>query len=121
MAGTGGKRAGAGRPKTKLSRTVKPLKKVTAEEVLAEVDEKLFWHDLLTATQTISVVVIHQDEEGNAQGEPAREMQTVPDNKIRIDALKYLTNRRDGMPKQAVEMEHGGSVILQHTVPRPKR
>lgn len=112
MAGTGGKRAGAGRPKTKLSRTVEPLKKATAEEILASIDETAFWQDLLWATTVVSVKVL---------GEDSYQEITIPDRKIRIDAGKYLTNRRDGMPKQAIENEHSGSILMQHSIPRPAR
>lgn len=95
----GGKRTGAGRPRVKLSRTKAPLKRITAEEILAEVDEKAEWFELLDAETVISVRVI-----GGENGE--RENVTVPDYRVRIDALKYLTNRRDGMPAQA--LKHSG-------------
>lgn len=88
----GGKRTGAGRPAVKLSRTKAPLKRTTAEEILAEIDEKQAWMDLLNAELTIP----------NGKEAPI----TVADNRLRADVLKYLTNRRDGMPAQA--LKHSG-------------
>ncbi|HEV7218626.1 MAG TPA: hypothetical protein VGN39_07105 [Terriglobales bacterium] len=94
----GGKRERAGRPKTQLSRVkaFAPLRKSTAEQILSQHDEEALWNELLTATSVISVAVVSG---GNGN---EREQITVPDYKIRIDALKYLTNRRDGMPIQAI-------------------
>lgn len=91
----GGKRAGAGRKPTKLSVTGNRLKKATAEEILASVDEMEMWQSLLNATQIQSIRVI-------GDGESDREMETVPDWKIRLESLKYLTDRRDGKPAQSV-------------------
>jgi hypothetical protein len=89
----GGKRNGAGRPVVKLSRTKAALKRVTAEEILSELDEKQTWLDLLSATLTIP---------GGKETGPIE----VPDNRLRADVMKYLTNRRDGMPAQS--LKHGG-------------
>ncbi|HEY2496545.1 MAG TPA: hypothetical protein VGK24_05710 [Candidatus Angelobacter sp.] len=98
----GGKRTGSGRKKTKLSVTGEKLKKVTAEEILAASDEIEGWHELLTATTVSSVVVVHVGEDGKPQGEPTREMITVPDLRIRLEARKYLTDKRDGKAPQAL-------------------
>lgn len=100
MAGYGGKRAGAGRKRTPLSRENKlgPLKRVTAEEILAEMDEKQFWIDMLTASTVISVKVI-----GGEDGQ--FEQITVPDYNTRLKAGIYVTNRRDGAPPQAIQHE----------------
>ena len=72
------------------------MRKSTAEQILSQHDEEALWNELLTATSVISVAVIAG---GNSN---EREQITVPDYKIRLDALKYLTNRRDGMPIQAI-------------------
>lgn len=109
----GGKRKGAGRPQVKLSRTLKPLKKATAEEILAEHDEIGMWRDLLTASEITSVTVI-----GGAEGLKYHEV-NVPDYKIRIDALKYLTNRRDGMPAQSVKVEDNTKDLNFGSIPIP--
>ena len=81
---SGGKREGAGRKKTQLSRVTgvghgAGLRKVVAED-LADLDEKGLWSGLA------------QHEEP----------------KVRLDALKYLTDRRDGKAPQAMSMEVSG-------------
>jgi hypothetical protein len=102
----GGKREGAGRPKTKLSRLASaPLRKSTAEEILSQHDEEALWNELLTAN---TVIWVAAPAGGNGN---EREHITVPDYKIRIDALKYLTNRRDGMPIQAIAGASGPTVF----------
>lgn len=103
MAERGGKRTGAGRPKVKLSREAIPLKKVSAEAILASIDEAAFWNDLLTATTTTQVVVTTLDEDGQISGKPSEERITVPDYRIRLEAGKYLTDRRDGRPAQSLQ------------------
>lgn len=96
----GGKRSGSGRKAVKLSGSGK-LKRVDAEEILAaQDDEKESWLALLGATTTVSVAVIYPD--GKEEGQPTRELITVPDNKIRLEARKYLTDKRDGKAPQAV-------------------
>jgi hypothetical protein len=101
----GGKRSGSGRKAVKLARTDKKLKRVEAEEILAATDEKQDWIDLLNATEVVSVSVV-----GGEEGE--RKQVTVPNHKIRLEARKYLTDRRDGKPAQAVHHsgESGGPV-----------
>ena len=89
----GGKRPGAGRHATKLSRSTAPIHRTTADDVLTTIDEKQTWLDLLSATITIP---------GGKETGPIE----VPDNRLRADVMKYLTNRRDGMPAQA--MKHSG-------------
>ena len=81
----GGAGRGQGRKKNSLSRVtpikaalahgkVEPIRRATAEEILGKQDEMAIWGQLLT------------DD----------------DPKVRLDAIKYLTNRRDGMPLQAI-------------------
>jgi hypothetical protein len=124
----GGKREGSGRKKTRLSSSGK-LRRVDAEEILASSDEKEDWLALLQATTTTSVVVVHVSEDGKPQGESSREVISVPDNKIRLEARKYLTDRRDGKAPQAVHHsgEEGGPVefLVRHIggrqIPNPAR
>lgn len=110
----GGKRTGSGRRATKLSRTVEPLKKVQAEEILAESEEKSAWLELLNAEMTVSVNVIVTDGE-TGKTETEREAVKVPDYRIRLEARKYLTDRRDGKAKQAVEVggKDGGPIVFK--------
>jgi hypothetical protein len=78
----GGARPGAGRPpKPKVT-----VKKASAETILAAVDEKELWTELL-----------------NSDNE-----------KIRLEALRYLTDRRDGKPCESVMMR--GEQELKLTV-----
>jgi hypothetical protein len=83
-----GKRTGSGGKKTAQARTRKRRTPVQAEDVLADpsFDEKKAWVSLLKATTTSTVA--------NKDGK--RKQITVPDNRIRLAALKYLTDRRDG-------------------------
>ena len=86
MAGTGGARKGAGRKPKKISTIAKKLPKDTAALILSEINEHGAWFELLKED----------------------------DPRIRLDALKYLTDRRDGRPKQAVEQSgpSGGPIIF---------
>ncbi len=68
--GRGGARPGAGRK----SNAVKAFVRVSAAEVLGDIDEKERWKHYLH----------HHDP------------------KIAFEALKYLTDRRDGKPSQAL-------------------
>jgi hypothetical protein len=81
------------RKKTPSARKQKELTRVPAEEVLADpsFDEKNAWLALLQATTTTTVI----GEDGK------REQITVPDYRIRMAALTYLTDKRDGKPGQA--------------------
>jgi hypothetical protein len=107
----GGKRSGSGRKKTKLSVTGKKLKKVTAEEILSEIDEKKSWHELLTANEVVGIQVV--DDKGK---EVRRENVTVPNYKIRLEALKYVTDKRDGKAPQAVKLSSPEGEQLRVTV-----
>lgn len=98
----GGARKGAGRkrsPIRELQRARKTLKAVSATLILAQIDELEAWKDLLGATRTLIV----------GEGEPM----DVPDYKTRLEALKYLTDRRDGKAPQAVQItgEDGDSPV----------
>jgi hypothetical protein len=122
----GGKRSGAGRPngtgniiqRTTALKQVEPEiriiressagQAVTAAMILAAVDENGLWNQLLMATSTIPT------KEGPIE---------VPDWRTRLNALQYLTDRRDGKPRQAMELtgSGGGPIQLVHSVPRPAR
>lgn len=87
----GGARPGAGRkpsPTREIARASKKIKAIGAALILAQINEIEAWKELLTATRTVIV----------GEGEPL----DVPDYKTRLEALKYLTDRRDGKPKQAI-------------------
>jgi hypothetical protein len=84
--GRGGKRPGAGRKPNYLKRL--GIKAITAAELLAHVDEPELWKGLLT----------HKS----------------PD--VRLRTLQYLTDRRDGKAKQAVEVS--GGLLHAHTAYR---
>lgn len=92
----GGARKGAGRkrsPIRDLQRARKTLKAVSATLILAQIDELAAWKELLSATRTLVV----------GEGEPL----DVPDYKTRLEALKYLTDRRDGKAPQAIQVSGG--------------
>jgi len=84
--GRGGKRPGAGRKRNYFKRL--GLKAITAAEILAHVNEPELWKGLLS----------HKS----------------PD--VRLRTLQYLTDRRDGKAKQAVEVS--GSLLHAHTAYR---
>jgi len=65
-----------------------PVRKATAEQVLSEVDEIELWEQLLTGT----------------------------DKRIAFNALKYLTDRRDGKAAQAVSFESKKPFQVQLTI-----
>ena len=85
-AGRGGKRPGAGRKPNYLKRL--GIKAITAAEILAHHNEPELWAGLLR----------HKS----------------PD--IRLRTIQYLTDRRDGKPKQAVSVS--GGILHAHTVYR---
>jgi hypothetical protein len=87
--GRGGKRPGAGRKPNYLKRL--GIKAITAAEILAHFHELDLWRGLLT----------HKS--------PA----------IRLQTLQYLTDRRDGKLKQAVNVS--GGLIHAHTTYRDPR
>jgi len=84
------------------------LPKATAEQILAGVDESGLWSELLNATIVTAVAIV-----GGEDG--AREEITVPDRKIRLEALKYLTDRRDGKAPQGLHL-HGDKEKPVHIV-----
>jgi len=82
------KKASTGRKKVSEARTRKRRTAVQAEDVLGDqgFDEKKAWLSLLRATTRSTVT-----------GDGGKRKQiTVPDNRIRLATLKYLTDRRDG-------------------------
>lgn len=97
----GGKRQGAGRKKTSLSRTAKSLKRTTAEEILADQDEMALWADLIKAETQLVV------GKGDKQ-----QVVTVVDKRLRFDALRYLSDKRDGKAPMAGE-DRGAPVVIQ--------
>jgi hypothetical protein len=84
--GRGGKRPGVGRKPNYFKRL--GIKAITAAEILAHHDEPELWKGLLT----------HKS----------------PD--VRLRTLQYLTDRRDGKAKQAVEVS--GGLLHAHTAYR---
>jgi hypothetical protein len=82
--GIGGRRPGAGRKPDFLKRL--GIKAITAAEILARVNEPEIWYGLL-----------HHKS---------------PD--VRLRTLTYLIDRRDGKPKQAVDVS-GGIMHAAHT------
>src|SRR3984893_277687 len=85
----GGKRPGSGRKPNYLKRL--GIKAITAAELLAHVNEIDLWKGLLL----------------NKSAD------------IRLRTLSYLTDRRDGKPKQALEV--AGGIMHAHTVYRDPR
>lgn len=83
-----------GRPQKKL----KVVKKVMAEQVLASIDELKLWQELLSAERTVVTKTGSFD---------------VPDWSTRLDALKYLTDRRDGKAPQAITGPDGGPQVFE--------
>lgn len=85
----GGKRINAGRKPKPSPKQV--VRKVIAETILAGIDEAKAWSRLLNSE----------------------------DDRISLEALKYLTNRRDGMPPQSIEHKGGDggpsiNVVIKH-------
>jgi len=104
-----GKKASTGRKKVSEARTRKRRTAVQAEDVLGDpgFDEKKAWLSLLKATTRSTVT-----------GEGGKRKQiTVPDNRIRLAALKYLTDRRDGKAQSFV---HPGVVNPAMPVEDPR-
>lgn len=85
----GGKRPGSGRKPNYLKRL--GIKAITAAELLAHVNEIELWKGLLN----------HKSAD------------------VRLRTLSYLTDRRDGKPKQAVDVT--GGILHAHTVYRDPR
>ncbi len=84
MAGKGGKRAGAGRPK----RVITQAKKDLSSEILASVNQKKIWRELLNSK----------------------------DPKIKMDAVKYLTDRAHGRARESVKVSGDAENPLVVTV-----
>jgi hypothetical protein len=82
----GGKRPGAGRKPNYLKRL--GMQPITAAQILAHFDELDLWKGLLFHKRPL----------------------------IRLQTLQYLTDRRDGRPKQAVDVS--GGIVHAHTVYR---
>jgi hypothetical protein len=85
----GGKRPGAGRKPNYLKRL--GIKAITAAEILAHHNEPELWAGLLRHKSAA----------------------------IRLQTLQYLTDRRDGKPKQAVAVS--GELLHAHTIYRDPR
>ena len=67
------------------AKAVRIVRKIMSEEILASVDERALWGRLLSSE----------------------------DDRIRLDTLKYLTDRRDGKAPQSVAVTgHQGSPLL---------
>lgn len=104
----GGKRNGAGRPFVKLSVSDRhTVNKATAEDILASVPEREYWQDLIEAEMQVVV-----------GKEPNKQVITIVDKRLRMEALKYLTDKRDGKAPQAITAPDGGiptfRVLIEH-------
>jgi hypothetical protein len=86
MAGKGGVRPGAGRKPNRIKPIADKITRTSAELILSAINERGVWLELV------------KDD----------------DARIRLDAMKYLTDRRDGKPKQSLEHtgEGGGPLCL---------
>ena len=93
------KKTGSSRKKALGARKRKEFSRVPAEEVLGDpgFDEKEAWLVLLQATTTTTVI----GEDGE------RKQITIPDYRIRMAALTYLTDKRDGKAGQAMRWNEG--------------
>ncbi len=97
--GHGGARKGAGaKPKA-----IVDAKRNFASDILSDDLERQMWMELLNATRVTSVQVIGADQDA-----PQYENVTEPDNKIRLDALKYLCDHKHGKAPQSVKVEGEG-------------
>jgi hypothetical protein len=96
MAGRGGKRPGAGRKPSTVKGIAKRLPKESAELLLAEINAHSKWLALANSK----------------------------DERIVLEALKYLSDRAYGKARQSIEataLGNVGVVLVQHSVPRPER
>jgi hypothetical protein len=73
----GGRRPGAGRKVKRIKALVKRCDKVTAAMVLAAVDEQSKWLEFIDSD----------------------------DERVALDAMKFLTMMRDGRPRQTVQVD----------------
>ncbi len=97
----GGARPGAGRHKK--PHTV--LRKTSAEQVLADVDEKRMWLEALTMYEDLKDAFQVKKVGGSeflVAMDPAYLCKAM---QIRVDALKYLTDRRDGKAAQGIDLQ----------------
>lgn len=91
--GHGGARPGAGaKPKA-----IVQAKQNFASLMLPDERERELWEEMLTASRVTSVILVG-DEDG------AKENITEPDYKIRLDALKYLSDHKYGKAPQSVKL-----------------
>jgi hypothetical protein len=95
MAGRGGKRPGAGRKPSTLSGIAKRLPAETAELLLSEIKAHSKW-----------LALANSDDE-----------------RIVLEAMKYLTDRAYGKARQSIDASAVGTlgIALVHSVPRPER
>ena len=99
MPGHGGARKGAGaKPKYMVE-----AKRNFAKDILSDDLERQMWVELLNATRITSVQVVGAGEE-----KPQYENITEPDNKIRLEALKFLCDHKHGKAAQSVKVEGDG-------------
>lgn len=93
MAGKGGARPGAGRKPSTIKGVTNRLPKYTAEMILHEIKA----HEKLI------------------------QLANSEDESIVLATIKFVWEHANGKPKQAVDMEHSGSILMQHSIPRPAR
>jgi len=95
MAGKGGKRPGAGRKPSTIKGISKRLPRESAELILAEIKANSMWLRLADSK----------------------------DERIRLETLKYLTDRAFGKARQSIEAtaERNVGLVLIHSVPMPER
>jgi len=87
--GRGGARPGAGRPKGSLGRK-KLVSQDIAVKILAGIDEKKSWTELLAST----------------------------DERIKLESLRYLSDRAYGRPSQSLELQAHTESFFQIIVER---
>lgn len=93
MAGKGGARVGAGRKPSTIKGVTDRLPKYTAEMILHEIKA----HEKLI------------------------KLAESKDESIVLATIKFVWEHANGKPKQAIDANVSGSVILQHSIPRPVR
>jgi hypothetical protein len=95
MAARGGKRPGAGRKPSTIKGITKKLPRESAELLLAEINANSMW------------LVLAKSK----------------DERIRLETLKYLTDRAYGKARQSIDATAVGTlgIALVHSVPRPER
>ena len=95
MTGKGGKRPGAGRKPSTIKGIAKKLPKESAEILLVEINANSKWISLANSK----------------------------DERIVLEALKYLSDRAYGKARQSIEASGQGNVevVLVHSVKTPER